>query len=846
MSDPAKTVAATRALQHPVRIGRFAVRSRLGEGAHGQVFLAHDPVMDRSVAIKIPRLAADDFRLRARFLREARAAAPLRHPNLVAIYETGDFDGQPFIVSEYVDGQPLSELLAKSAAGSAILLATTAAESIRQLADALDYAHSQGIIHRDIKPDNIFIDKGERPRLMDFGLARRLEEESTLTTEGSLLGSPAYMSPEQARGDNKRVGPPSDQYSLGVVFYELLTGRVPFDGPPHIVVQRILGNPVPPLRAMKRGVPRDLEVICLKCLEKDPAHRYPSCRELADDLEGWLKGRPVSARRTPAWERAARWMRQKPLTAGLVGTAVVLLVAITAASAGLSLRLGKDRQRIADALETAKTELLREEEHVRTTTAHEAEARAQMLLADQRTKSAQELESATAAALKKLEDENEQRAALEEKVSSENVQLTAARETVAEFQKQREAVFASLETLEPGPRYRETLRLADAAIRSGVYSDARTLLALSPAELRNWEWDYLMGATKSGVVSFCEVPLPESGSTIRFSPDGQYLVTVGVDSGSLRFHQIDVHREVAETTLLTSTFFPDRFGAMGRPAVNPDRSRGVVVTQGKRVRHVLDLDLRTGQPWGTKLKPFEHPVVFLAFGPNGELTVVTTMKHRWDREWSFSSWGIWDGVTGRLRFEIEQKIPMQPIEISPDGAFLAVSDRWKGGGKWSVVNLVTTETQPLELEGIFGANAGIRGQFSANGRWLIVEKRDSDPNSVALIAICDAANGKIVKSATTLPADVSPSADRIASFTGIRDIARDEPVFEFSALATLISSKAPSWNGRRWQGGAQRQVHWSPDGRRIAIASATAVRVFFAPENAESLPDKPDGLPADP
>jgi len=317
-----------------------------------------------------------------------------------------------------------------------------------------------------------------------------------------------------------------------------------------------------------------------------------------------------------------------------------------------------------------------------------------------------------------------------------------------------------------------------------------------------------------------------------------------VDSGSLRFHQIDVTHEVAETTLLISAFFPDRFGAMGRPAVNPDRSRGVVVTRSKRVQHVLDLDLRTGQPWGTKLKPFEHHVSFFAFGPNGELTVVTFQRFSFIAGRAVPSHGIWDGITGKLRFEIEQT----PVEISPDGAYLAVSDLWRRDDpkKWFVVNLLTTEMQPLDLDEIFGAKATIRFQFSDNGRWLIADERDSDPKSPALIAICNATNGKIVKSGAVWPADVSPSADRIASFTGIRDIARDEPVFEFSGLATLISNKAPVRNGRRLQGVAQRQVLWSSDGRRIAFASATAVRVFFAPENAESLPDKPDGLPAEP
>src|SRR5579863_1876916 len=198
-------------------VGRFVPLVLLGEGVQGQVYLADDPVMDRRVALKVPRFVDDDPRQRERFLREAQSAGKLRHPNLVAVYESGEVDGRLYIASEYVEGKSLAQVLADGRENGRRPGLRQAAEWIRQLAEALAYAHSEGIIHRDVKPGNVFIDGAKQPRLMDFGLAKRLEDAATLTTEGSLLGSPAYMSPEQARGDNKAIGPTSDQYSLGVV-----------------------------------------------------------------------------------------------------------------------------------------------------------------------------------------------------------------------------------------------------------------------------------------------------------------------------------------------------------------------------------------------------------------------------------------------------------------------------------------------------------------------------------------------------------------------------------------------------------------------------------------------------
>jgi len=256
-----------------LRVGRFIVRSVLGRGAFGMVYRAYDPVLDREVALKTPRFADDDATSYERFLREAKAAAKLRHPNIVAVFESGEAEGEPFIASEYVDGTVLLALLKQQT----IDIHTTV-DWIRQVAEALDYAHSEGIVHRDIKPGNMMISRSGRPQIMDFGLAKRFEESAGVTTEGTIVGTPAYMSPEQARGQQASVGPASDQYSVGVVFYEMLCGRTPYVGDAWSVVSQV-SSPMelpPAPRTLKPGVPRDLEACCLKALEKDPAARYPA------------------------------------------------------------------------------------------------------------------------------------------------------------------------------------------------------------------------------------------------------------------------------------------------------------------------------------------------------------------------------------------------------------------------------------------------------------------------------------------------------------------------------------------------------------------------------------------
>lgn len=316
------------------RIGRFEVRGLLGGGAFGLVYRAYDPQLDREVALKVPQAGMlDRPKVVERFLREAKAAAQLRHPNIVPVYDTGRDGDRYYIASAFINGQTLLAALEPGP-----LPVRDAAEIVRKLAEGLDHAHSLKIVHRDVKSANVLLDGRREPHLTDFGLARLDMSTEKLTVDGAVLGTPAYMAPEQASGQQDTVSGASDQYSLGVVLYELLTGRTPFQGPPAMVISKVLHQEPPAPRTLRSNIPRDLETICLKTLSKEATARYESCQDLADDLRRFLADEPIMARRMSPVERLARWCRREPITASLIG--MVLLVF----SMGLTTTLWQSRQ----------------------------------------------------------------------------------------------------------------------------------------------------------------------------------------------------------------------------------------------------------------------------------------------------------------------------------------------------------------------------------------------------------------------------------------------------------------------------------------------------------------------
>lgn len=659
----------------------FEIERELGRGGMGVVYLAKQTKLNRLVALKMILAGAHAGpQERERFRIEAQAAAQLHHPNIVQIYEVGEADGHPYLALEYVPGESLADQLT-----GAPWPARDAARLVEPLARAIHHAHERGVIHRDLKPGNVLVSGrvvgGEwskmdplpltthdspltphQPKVTDFGLAKQLSDSGERTPgvgptrTGAVMGTPSYIAPEQASGRTGAVGPGADVYALGAILYELLTGRPPFRGetPMDTVLQVMSQEPVPP-RRLQPKVPRDVETICLKCLEKDPKNRYGTAAALADDLQRYANNEPILARPVSAAQRALKWSRRRPAAAALVAVAILAPILALAASVVVIVMLNAAAER---------ERLQAQHANIQKVAAQAERTRAQI----------QEGKA------------NEQRLKAEAAKHEAEKQATEARRSL--YALQLAQVYA-LGERDP----RRALQLLD---------DPRRC----PPDLRDFTWGYLRRLCRR------ERP-PLAGHTatvsaVAFRPDGRTLVSVSWD------HTLRVWDSVSGAARLT---VPAHAGVVLAAAFSPDGKTLATAADDKMVKlwsvekAPTDVGIVGGFAWPAPLireratlAGHTGGVSCLAFSPDGK-TLATG-----GYDWAIK---LWDVRRRKLVSTLNgHKGAVRSLAFAPDGQTLA-----SGGGD-SMINLwdVADKSVTAALSG--HADAVVALAFSPDGKTL--------------------------------------------------------------------------------------------------------------------------------
>jgi WD40 repeat protein len=826
-------------------LGRFQVRRELGRGGFGMVFLAYDPLLGREVALKVPRaeLAAAP-EVRERFRREAQAAAGLDHPNLVPVYEAGAVGPVCFLVSAYCAGPTLAQWLKHRSEPIPFRLA---AQLLATLADAVHHAHARDVLHRDLKPANILLSPlpesglsempADRlpfvPRVADFGLAKLLQHGpgDDHTRTGTVLGTTGYMAPEQALGNQRAVGPPTDVYALGAILYELLAGRPPFQGESDLDILRHVQSdePVAPSRLRPR-VPRDLETICLKCLEKEPRRRYPSARALADDLGRYLRAEPIQARPVGTPERVLRWCRRKPAVASLTGAVAVLLVLLavggtTAAISQHRLRLAAEDSARHEAAQRALAEEARNDQQAQRRRAEELLERQYVANAVRQMESADPADALPwiAGCLRLSADDPARQRPHRDRFAAVLRQRPRALQAWFHDGPVHRAIFSADGRRVATAGHDGTARVWDSAdgapvtppIRTGAplrsvqfSADGRYLLTVS-LERGAEVWDAATGARLGG-------PPSQGVSSAALSPDGRRVVTANGEAA-----------QVWDTAAGAPVMPPLKHaGGIYYVAFSPDGRW--LVTGGQKVAQVWDSV--TGSP---VTGPLAHlgRVYHAAFSPDGTRMVTA----------AYPDARVWDTATGRqiARFR-EHVTNVVYAAFSPDGARVVTASQ-----DWTAQVWDTATGKPTSPPLKHGESVD-HVEFSPHGSKVVTASADGTAR--IWDAATGAALGRPFKHAGPV-SHASFSSDGTRILTAGEDgtarlwLAEQAPtgdldhrdfVFHASFSADGRRVATASWDGtaRVWDSATARpltpplkhlasvrRASFSPDGRLVATAS---------------------------
>jgi WD40 repeat protein len=836
-----------------VTVAGYEILGELGRGAMGVVYKARQVRLNRLVALKMilaGSLAGEEER--ARFRREAEAVARLQHPNIVQLFEVGEAEGRPYFSLEFLDGGSLADKLDGTPRAP-----RQSAQLVEQLARAIQAAHESGIVHRDLKPGNVLVGSKWVLKITDFGLAKLLQGEPGAlapggqTQSGAIMGTPSYMAPEQAQGKSKRIGPAADVYALGAILYELLTGRPPFKAATALdtILQVIGAEPVPPSRFQK--VPRDLETICLKCLQKEPRRRYASALALAEDLAHFLKREPIQARPVGWAERAVKWVRRRPALAATYLLGVVLLVGGTVGTAVAYIQIANANEKEtaarkdADRKAAANKQLARQEKQQR-----QAAKRESALLACDRALALCEVGDARrglhwlARGLEYAEQAGD--APLE----------LFLRSSLAGWRRQ----LVPLQAIRPHP-----------GGISGWTCDGRTLLTWTarPPGPGTGSAARLFSAATGEPTGVLRLAHAGRITAAAFSPDGRLIATAGAD-GRARLWEAATGKPVGPPLrhpgwVYAVAFSPDGTRLLtGSGVLSRDDRTKELSTKGE----ARLWDIRGGRPVGGALA---HPgaVVAVAFRPDGKAFLTRTERFRHDHlgEASAGGYFVTDAEGGMFTVGKEWRTARISGRLKDMGKDFQIPPGWSGAARmWDATSL-----QPIG-EPVSHQGECLFAVFSPDSKALVTGGW-SKKRAKGEMQLWDAATGKTLLPKGPVDVDQHPIAHGAFSPDGQAvAIAWDRtalllylgegkgnlagtPFREYRLLAHqgVVSALAFSLNGKflatgsedgtaqLWQAGTGQAigesiehpeavvgVAFSSDGRTLATLSSSTLRVWDA------------------